>query len=264
MPLTPADVRSVVFSKSPMGQRGFHEDEVDAFLDLVEAELTRLITENEELHSRLERLERHQDVTAGPAESALGPPQPCCSVVASLPPIVDQGAPEGDHNVHVARVLGLAQQMADRLTSQAQDQADAILNQARAQTEQLLGDAKAKAEDLILEAKARTEVMLTDVRAKAETLERQSQEKTALLEREAARRHNEAIAVFDQEKIALEYKIDRLRALERDYRTRLKNYFTAQLYELDPDETAPPPAPLPNLQSPPAAKSNTYAETGSR
>jgi DivIVA domain-containing protein len=29
MPLTPADVANVVFSKPPLGKRGYHEDEVD-------------------------------------------------------------------------------------------------------------------------------------------------------------------------------------------------------------------------------------------
>jgi DivIVA domain-containing protein len=38
MPLTPADVHNVVFKKPPIGKRGYDEDEVDAFLDVVEAE----------------------------------------------------------------------------------------------------------------------------------------------------------------------------------------------------------------------------------
>jgi DivIVA domain-containing protein len=36
-PLTPGDVRNVVFDKAPLGKRGYDEDQVDAFLDLVEA-----------------------------------------------------------------------------------------------------------------------------------------------------------------------------------------------------------------------------------
>jgi DivIVA domain-containing protein len=51
MPLMPADVANVVFSKPPMGKRGYCEDEVDAFLDLVEAELARLIEENHDLRN---------------------------------------------------------------------------------------------------------------------------------------------------------------------------------------------------------------------
>ena len=51
MPLTPADVHNVAFSKPPIGKRGYNEDEVDAFLDLVEAELARLIEETASIGS---------------------------------------------------------------------------------------------------------------------------------------------------------------------------------------------------------------------
>jgi len=37
--LTPQDVRDVLFDKPPLGRRGYAEDEVDAFLDLVERAL---------------------------------------------------------------------------------------------------------------------------------------------------------------------------------------------------------------------------------
>src|SRR6202008_1328385 len=52
MPLTPADVHNGAFSKPPIGKRGYNEDEADAFLDLVENELTRLIEENSDLRQR--------------------------------------------------------------------------------------------------------------------------------------------------------------------------------------------------------------------
>jgi DivIVA domain-containing protein len=37
--LTPEQVRNVAFSKPPTGKRGYNEDEVDAFLDLVEEQM---------------------------------------------------------------------------------------------------------------------------------------------------------------------------------------------------------------------------------
>lgn len=58
MPLTPADVHNVAFSKPPIGKRGYNEDEVDAFLDLVENELTRLIEENSDLRQRINELDQ--------------------------------------------------------------------------------------------------------------------------------------------------------------------------------------------------------------
>ena len=41
MPLTPADVHNVAFSKPPIGKRGYNEDEVDAFVELVRSELSQ-------------------------------------------------------------------------------------------------------------------------------------------------------------------------------------------------------------------------------
>ena len=72
MPLTPADVHNVAFSKPPIGKRGYNEDEVDAFLDLVENELTRLIEENSDLRQRVSEL----DQALPSARPGGGAPQP--------------------------------------------------------------------------------------------------------------------------------------------------------------------------------------------
>jgi len=53
MPLTPAEVHNVAFKKPPIGKRGYDEEEVDAFLDIVEVELSRLIEENNDLRARI-------------------------------------------------------------------------------------------------------------------------------------------------------------------------------------------------------------------
>src|SRR3978361_584763 len=55
MPLTPAEVHNVVFKKPPIGKRGYDEEEVDAFLDIIEVELARLIEENKELRDRSDK-----------------------------------------------------------------------------------------------------------------------------------------------------------------------------------------------------------------
>ncbi|MCW2499080.1 MAG: hypothetical protein JWN87_756, partial [Frankiales bacterium] len=49
MPLTPQDVANKLFGKE---FRGYAMDEVDAFLDEIEAELSRLLTENSQLAQR--------------------------------------------------------------------------------------------------------------------------------------------------------------------------------------------------------------------
>src|SRR3982074_586591 len=69
MSLTPADVHNVAFSKPPIGKRGYNEDEVDAFLDLVETELARLIEDNNELRQQVEQLDAELESTRGELES---------------------------------------------------------------------------------------------------------------------------------------------------------------------------------------------------
>ena len=64
MPLTPAEVHNVAFKKPPIGKRGYDEEEVDAFLDIVEVELARLIEENNDLRARS---------NGGPAPAAGAP-----------------------------------------------------------------------------------------------------------------------------------------------------------------------------------------------
>jgi DivIVA domain-containing protein len=60
MALTPADVHNVAFSTSRIGKRGYCEQEVDLFIDLVEQELIRHIEEEAELRRRNAEL-RNQD-----------------------------------------------------------------------------------------------------------------------------------------------------------------------------------------------------------
>ena len=52
MALTPADVHNVAFSRARVGKRGYSEQEVDLFIDLVEQELVRHIEEDAELRHR--------------------------------------------------------------------------------------------------------------------------------------------------------------------------------------------------------------------
>lgn len=64
MPLTPADVHNVAFSRSRIGKRGYCEQEVDLFLDLVEEELTRHIEQEAELRNRTGGLRKRESELA--------------------------------------------------------------------------------------------------------------------------------------------------------------------------------------------------------
>ncbi|AOS62726.1 DivIVA-like cell division protein Wag31 [Actinoalloteichus hymeniacidonis] len=251
MPLTPADVHNVAFSKPPIGKRGYNEDEVDAFLDLVEGELARLIEENNELRNQIEQLDQQLDNTradledaragaaAAPASRPAEEPRRLSPVPA--PSMVEQTAPGGDHHVQAAKVLGLAQEMADRLTGEAKAEADGMLSEARTKSEQLLSEARTKSDGLVNEARTRAETMLGDARTRSEAVERQSREKAATLERDAQRKHSEILAGITQEKNSLDKEIEVLRTFEREYRTRLKTMLDSQLRELEDRGSAVPP-----------------------
>ena len=234
MPLMPADVRNVTFSKPPLGKRGYHEDEVDAFLDLVQAELARLIEENTNLRNQVEQLDQQRraaPVDTGNNLRPVGAPARAMSPIR--PPITEQTSSDDDHYVHAVKVLSLAQAMAERLTGEAKTEADGMLSETRTTSEQLLSQARLKAEGMVNEARTRAETMLNAGRITTETLDWQSREEAASLEREAARKHTEMIAALSQEKSTLEKKIHELRAFEREYHIRLRTYLESQLRELD-------------------------------
>jgi DivIVA domain-containing protein len=255
MPLTPADVHNVAFSKPPIGKRGYNEDEVDAFLDLVEAELARLIEENNDLRTQLEQVEQrlagaHADLDDARTRTAVSPvsqPLPMRVVdeqrpLSPVPPpsAIEMTSPGGDHHVQAAKVLGLAQEMADRLTGEAKAEADSMIGDARAKSEQYMSEARVKADSMVNEARSRAEATLNDARARAETLERQAREKASTLERDAQRKHAETLGAISAEKVSLEKKIDELRTFEREYRTRLKTYLESQLRDLEGRGSAAP------------------------
>jgi DivIVA domain-containing protein len=270
MPLTPADVHNVAFSKPPIGKRGYNEDEVDAFLDLVEAELARLIEENDDLREQVSQLEQRLGNAQADLEEARSRPPAGMGGVGHAPvPATQQmqraepmprpmdavramggppGAPDGDyrgdlggdHHVQAAKVLGLAQEMADRLTAEAKSEADSMLADARNKSEQLLSDSRAKADGLVNDARSRAETMLNDARTRAETLERQSRDKAAQLVGDAERKQTEIIGSITRDKSVLEKKIDELRTFEREYRTRLKTYLESQLRDLEGRGSAAP------------------------
>jgi DivIVA domain-containing protein len=70
MALTPADVHNVAFSRPRIGKRGYNEQEVDLFIDLVEQELTRL-TEDSHVRKRNGAVQqREAELAAKEAELA--------------------------------------------------------------------------------------------------------------------------------------------------------------------------------------------------
>lgn len=145
MPLTPAEVRGVQFATTRM-RAGYDMDEVDAFLDIIEADVAQysdevqrvrdgeavLRTQCDQLQSRLASAERR--VTELEAELAAArrttpPPAPAAEssveVTAEL-----QAALSGDADA--AAVIAIAQRTADEIIRAAQSRADGIRAAVRA------------------------------------------------------------------------------------------------------------------------------------
>jgi len=232
MPLTPEDVHNKQFTTVRL-REGYDEEEVDAFLDEVEAELTRLLRENEELRAKLSAASR-----AVAAAQQQGPPmdrppmdrsqmdrmpvpmdrmpqrREPTPIPAQLPapmPVPIQQAqpmqfqPGGDS---AARVLALAQQTADQAIAEARNEANKIVGEAR----------------------TRADGLERDARGKADALERDAQEK-----------HRVAMGTLEQARASLERKVEDLRAFEREYRQRLKSYLENQMRQLETNSSSEDP-----------------------
>ncbi len=123
MPLTPDDVRNKQFTVAGFRKGGYAEEEVDAFLDEVEAELSRLLGENEELRTRMAALQ--QQAAAGAAAAgavAAQPPQPL--------PVAQPQAPAVP-GADVVGILEMAQRTANETVMQARSEAQRIMASAQ-------------------------------------------------------------------------------------------------------------------------------------
>ena len=236
MPLTPADVRNKQFSTTRL-RPGYDEEEVDAFLDEVEAELDRLIQENEELRAKLAEVLRGGGKPAMALSSPLSDPRPDTMeqppmeqpMMRRPEPMMDRPYHAEDNMDTAARVLSLAQQTADQAIADARREADETLGRARREADEVLTKARRQAEQIT-----------GDARARAESLERDAQE-----------RHRQAMGSLVTQREELERRVDDLRAFEREYRSRLKAYLEGQLRDLEAGVTdsgtfpAMPPASQP-------------------
>jgi DivIVA domain-containing protein len=240
MPLTPEDVRNKRFTPVRL-REGYDMGEVDQFLDEVEAELERLTVENEELRAKVAAASTGTPTgiipaiapvsTPAPAPVAVVPepePEPVFAPVVREPiapaPVVSAAPTIGDASAAAARLLEIASSNADQLMDQAREEADRIVGEARSKAERITNEARGKADRLE-----------TDARIRAQKLDDETNE-----------RRQAAVATIDRERYELQREIEHLRAYEREYRARLKNYFQSQLEQLaasDNSSSEPIPAP---------------------
>jgi DivIVA domain-containing protein len=243
MPLTPADVHNVAFKKPPIGKRGYDEEEVDAFLDEVERELARLIEENNDLRSQVERARSGQPAAA-PAAAGGGTDAETRRLAQENADLKSQMERLRQEKAAAQQAAQQAQQAAAQAAQQAQQAAaqqprnvPAPVNASDPGGEQqalrVLMLAQRTADEHVEEARREADKLLSDARSKADELTRDARSKAEALEREARQRHQEAMGGLDAKRSALQKHIEELKAFEREYRTRLKAYLESQLRDLD-------------------------------
>jgi DivIVA domain-containing protein len=218
MPLTPEDVSNKRFTPVRL-REGYDMGEVDQFLDEVEAELARLTRENDDLRSKLASAQQGGSTAAAPAPVQERAPEPVKAPEPAPAPVVE--ASSSVETIKVATV-GEASSAAARLLEIATRNADELVEDAKSQADKIVGEARTKAERLESESKS-----------KADRLESDARSRSQMLDSETAERRQQLFGDLEKEKDKLNTEVENLRSFEREYRSRLKSYFTQQLEALD-------------------------------
>jgi DivIVA domain-containing protein len=220
MPLTPEDVSNKRFTAVRL-REGYDMGEVDQFLDEVEAELARLTKENDDLRSKLAAAQSGASTPSPAPQVQFEPepePEPEPEVAAPAPVAAQPAAPVqtvrvetvADASNAAARLLEIATRNADELVEDAKNEADRIIGAARTKSERLESEAKTKADRMEADARQRSQ----------------------MLDSETAERRQQMFGDLERERDKLNSDVETLRAFEREYRSRLKTYFTQQLEAL--------------------------------
>lgn len=195
MALTPEDVVNKRFQSTKF-REGYDQDEVDDFLDEIVVELRRLNQENDELRQRLVAADaRIAELQRGGAVASAPFEAPADAVIAA--PVAPAPAP-----VFEAPAASAAEPSADT---------NNLLQLARRLHEEHVREGVAKKEQLIAEGQAEATRIVT----------------------EATNAQQGRLQALEQERAALQERVDELRTFEREYRQQLRTYIQSQLSELE-------------------------------
>jgi DivIVA domain-containing protein len=226
MPLTPEDVSNKRFTPVRL-REGYDMGEVDQFLDEVEAELARLTKENDDLRSKLSSAQSSGGVTETapqPVVQEKAPePEPEPEPVAAPAPVAAPVPVVSASPVETIRVetVPQASNAAARLLEIATRNADELVEEAKNEADKIVGEARTKAERLESESKVKADRLESDARTRAQ-----------MLDSETAERRRQMFGDLEKERDKLNLDVENLRSFEREYRSRLKSYFSQQLEAL--------------------------------
>ena len=245
MPLTPEDVSNKRFTPVRL-REGYDMGEVDAFLDEVEAELERLLKENADLRSKASATDSGTSAIAMPGKAPESAPEKAPEKTADKAPekaaepkaaeaekVEEKPADKPAETKPVAAAASATEEIkvytaaeassaATRLLELATRNADEVVTEAIQEAEQIVGAARTEAERLEAETKSKTDKLEQEARARAQNLDSEVEGK-----------RRELLGDLEREKRRLDTEVEDLRGFEREYRSRLKSYFTEQLQALE-------------------------------
>jgi DivIVA domain-containing protein len=228
MPLTPEDVSNKRFTPVRL-REGYDMGEVDQFLDEVEAELSRLTRENDDLRSKLSAAQGGAPVQAERAPEPVKVEEKAPEPVAAPAPAAAPVAASPAETIRVETVPQ-ASNAAARLLEIATRNADELVDEAKAEADKIVGEARTKAERLESESKSKADRLESDARTRAQ-----------MLDPETAERRQQMFGDLEKERDKLNAEVENLRSFEREYRSRLKSYFSQQLEALSgPSDSGAP------------------------
>jgi cell division initiation protein len=137
MKITPLEIRQKAFEKN---FRGYNQDEVNAFLQILSQEWERVLDESKELRIKLEACER-EVMKLREVESSL---------FKTLKTAEDTGA----------NVIEQARQSADLNMRESQLKADAMLNEAKVKARNTIEEAEMKSKQTLVEMEDRLKAMV--------------------------------------------------------------------------------------------------------
>lgn len=145
--ITVKDIREKEFSKQ---KHGYHEDEVDDFLDEIADQMEELIRENRSLLSQLD--DAKAAASAQPIPFAQPEPVVVSAPAAPEQPPVDEPSYFRNLEATLRETLLSAQRIADNTVAEARSKAKEMLSGAEGQAKQLVQSAQEQASKIASDA----------------------------------------------------------------------------------------------------------------
>ncbi|MEU4424094.1 DivIVA domain-containing protein [Actinoplanes sp. NPDC024001] len=217
MPLTPADIHNVEFGKSPLGRRGYDAEQVDALLDEVTDEMSRLLEENDLLQTRARRTDA---VAAEPAADGRDRAE-----IAAAAAELDRARRACDQAEQGARLLKRQLDEARRAVAPALS--------GSADPARVLAMAQRTADDHLSQARQKSQALLADAQAESSRINGEARKLVSDIQHHSHRLHSESAAALRINRDDVLHQIDDLTRFAENYRAALGDRLTGQWQHID-------------------------------